>query len=98
MSLALRAYKSLVADLGCAVAGCGRQSHLHHPRFAAGMSQRSSDWLVIPLCPDHHQDGGHGVAIHAGQTTFEGLYGTEEELLAQTIERVYSVMTRREMV
>ena len=97
-SLALRAYKSTVAELGCAVRGCGRQAHLHHPRFASGMAQRASDWLVIPLCPEHHQDGGHGVALHAGQTTFERLYGTEEELLAQTIERVYSVMTRRELL
>jgi hypothetical protein len=88
-SLELRAYKALVADLGCAVEGCRRPAHLHHPRFAAGMSQRSSDWLVIPLCPDHHQQGGHGVAIHAGQSTFEGLYGSEESLLAQTIERVF---------
>jgi hypothetical protein len=93
MTLALKAYKSLVADLGCAVEYCGRPAALHHPRFAAGMSQRSSDWLVIPLCPDHHQHGGHGVAIHAGQSTFESLYGSEEKLLAKTIELVYAKMT-----
>jgi hypothetical protein len=97
-TLALRAYKSLVADLGCAVEGCGQPAHLHHPRFAAGMGQRSSDWLIIPLCPNHHQKGGHGVAIHAGQTTFENLYGSEEKLLAQTIEKVYAKMTEREMI
>jgi hypothetical protein len=96
-SLALRAYKNLVADLGCAVGGCSAPAMLHHPRFAAGAGQRSSDWLVIPLCPEHHQHGGVGVAIHAGQQTFEGLYGTEEKLLAQTIERVFAEMTRRSL-
>jgi len=96
-TLALRAYKSMVADLGCIVDLCGAPAMLHHPRFAAGLSQRSSDWLVIPLCQEHHQTGGHGVAIHAGQTTFERLYGTEEDLLAKTIERVYTEMTRREI-
>ena len=96
-SLALRAYKNLVADLGCAVEGCGQPAHLHHPRFASGAGQRSSDWLVIPLCPSHHQNGGHGVALHAGQKTFEGLYGSEEKLLAQTIERVFSEMTKRSL-
>ena len=94
-TLALRAYKNLVADLGCAVHGCGKQAMLHHPRFAAGAGQKSSDWLVIPLCSDHHQHGGHGVAIHAGQTTFERLYGTEEKMLAQTIEKVFAAMTSR---
>ena len=89
MSKALKDYKSQVADFGCII--CGGQAMLHHPRFAAGMAQRSSDWLVIPLCPDHHQNGGHGVAIHAGQATFEQNFGTEEQLLAKVIERVWSV-------
>lgn len=82
----LKDYKNLVAELGCII--CGRPAQLHHPRFACGLSQRASDWLVVPICPDHHTDGGPGVAIHAGQTTFERMYGTEEELLAKTIEKV----------
>lgn len=82
-------YKSLVASLGCVV--CGKPSSLHHPRFCVGMGQRSSDWLVIPLCPDHHQHGGFGVAIHAGQGTFEKNFGTEQELLAKTIQKVTGV-------
>lgn len=38
------------------------------------------------MCPNHHRLGGSGVAIHAGQKTWESLYGSELELLDQTIE------------
>ncbi|NNJ74550.1 MAG: DUF968 domain-containing protein [Anderseniella sp.] len=88
MSKAADLHKSRVAALGCIIKDCGKPAALHHPRFAVGMSQRASDFLVIPLCPDHHQNGGHGVAIHAGQATFEQNFGSEPELLAQTIERL----------
>lgn len=81
-------WKNLVAELGCII--CGRPANLHHPRMCQGMAQRSPDWLCIPLCPDHHQHGGHGVAIHAGQATFEQNYGTESELLAETIKKAVS--------
>ena len=47
--------------------------------------QRASNYLVIPLCPSHHTDGGHGVAVHAGRETFERIYGSELDLLSQTI-------------
>ena len=88
MNCQLRDYKSRVADLGCIVEGCGAEAMLHHPRFCAGMGQRSSDWLVIPLCPDHHQNGGLGTAIHAGQHIFEQNHGTEAQLLAKVIQRI----------
>lgn len=81
-------YMDRIASLGCIV--CGRPATLHHPRFAVGMAQRNSDWLVIPLCKTHHQDGGWGQAIHAGQTVFERNHGTEPELLAKTIQKLVS--------
>ena len=58
--------------------------HIHHIRHGVGMAQRSHYLLAIPLCPLHHQNGGHGVALHAGQKTFEANYGTETELLEHT--------------
>lgn len=79
-------YLSKVADLGCLI--CRRQAEIHHVRFGQGMSQRASDYLVIPLCPAHHRTGGYGVAIHAGQKQFELQHGSELELLAQTIKEV----------
>lgn len=80
-------YMNRVQSLGCII--CRKPAQIHHPRFSQGMAQRASNYLVIPLCPDHHQHGGHGVAIHAGRQAFERLYGTELELLAQTIGEVY---------
>lgn len=84
-----RAHLAQVASLGCVVCrnlGNGpTPATIHHIRHGAGIGQRCGHYLVIPLCGQHHQHGGPGVALHAGQTTFELLYGTELELLAQTI-------------
>lgn len=84
-----KAYLDRVASLGCVVCrnlGFGpTPAAVHHIRAGQGMSQRASDYLTIPLCPEHHQNGGKGVAIHAGQQAFEAIYGSELDLLAQTI-------------
>ena len=78
-----------VASLGCIVCrneGRHSDAQIHHLRTGRGLGQRSPHFLVIPLCPDHHQNGGVGVAYHASPKQFEALYGTELDLLAQTIE------------
>lgn len=87
MKTAERLYMQAVAELGCII--CGSPAAIHHIRAGQGMSQRAGNCLVIPLCPEHHQHGGHGVAIHAGQKTWEGLYGTEMEMLDKTIGMVF---------
>lgn len=78
---------SKVAGLGCIACknlGYGEvPAHVHHIRTGIGMGQRASNYDTIPLCPTHHQQGGHGVAIHAGQKTWEANFGTELELLEQ---------------
>lgn len=79
---------SRVVSLGCIVPGCGRAACVHHPRFGQGKSQRAPDRLALPICPDHHQNGGFGVALHAGQKTWESKYGTEIELLKIVYERL----------
>lgn len=79
-----------VAALGCIV--CRRLGHgqtpaaVHHLKEECGAGQRQSDFLTIPLCPQHHTEGGRGVAYHAGFREFERLYGSELDLLAQTLE------------
>lgn len=79
-----------LAQIGCIVCrnlGFGySEPHIHHIRHGAGIGQKSHWSLAIPLCPMHHQNGGHGVALHAGQKTFEDKFGTETELLQQTLE------------
>lgn len=81
-----------VVSLGCVVCrnlGYGPTPAMaHHILTGQGMSQRAGHFCVIPLCSDHHQNGGFGVAIHAGQKTFERMYGSELDLLDQTIEEL----------
>lgn len=85
-----RRHMGAVAALGCIVCRNngigGSPAIVHHLRDGQGMSQRASNFLTIPLCPQHHTDGGRGVAYHAGPKIFEANYGTELDLLAQTIE------------
>lgn len=82
-----RDHMSKVADIGCIA--ClnmgfpGTPAAVHHITTGTGMGQRSSHYHVLPLCGPHHQTGGHGIAIHAGVKTWEGVYGTELELLEQ---------------
>ena len=70
-------YMSRVADLGCIC--CGQPAELHHPRKHTGLGLRSSNYDVIPLCPNHHRLGK--VSIHLGKAQFERTFGTEKDLL-----------------
>lgn len=61
---------------------CGSPACLHHPTKGAGMGQRNPHKDVLPICPWHHQDGGYGEALHAGQEIWEKNFkATEAELL-----------------
>lgn len=75
-------------QLGCVVCrnlGYGpTPSEWHHIRSGVGKGQRSKHKDGLPLCPQHHRTGGHGVAFHAGPKVWQERYGTEYELLAQT--------------
>lgn len=66
----------------CAV--CGTQmAHCHHPRAAAGMGQRASDFLAIPLCYECHQ-GQHG--IHGDRGAWKLRKMDEWDAVAKVIE------------
>lgn len=75
-----------VANLGCICCHLmgfpDTPAEIHHIRTGQGMSQRASNYDVIPLCHTHHRTGDYGTAIHKGQKAFEKRYGTELELLA----------------
>lgn len=81
-------WKSKVADLGCILCrhlGYGETpANLHHVREGQGMSQRASDWLVVPLCHRHHQgaDGIHSAGF------YRKFKMDEMDLLAMTIEAI----------
>jgi len=81
-----RAYQARVRELGCLI--CERPASLHHIREGVGRGQKSSEYDVLPLCPDHHQHGGYGVAFHAGKKKWQDNFGTEAELLRKVKEKL----------
>ena len=73
---------SKVADLGCIV--CINEFNLNSPaaiHHINGRTKEGCHFEILPLCPNHHQHGGYGVALHAGRAEWERLYGTQENLL-----------------
>ena len=89
MNKADSTYMGIVAALGCIV--CRNNgfpdspAECHHIGNGT-MGKRSSNSEVIPLCFIHHRAGGNGVAVHSGRKSFEKNFGTEQELLLQTLE------------
>lgn len=84
-----RLHLSKVAAIGCiACRNLGfpdSPAEIHHPRNGAGMGQRSKHDRAIPLCATHHRTGGPGIALHAGQKTWEEIHGSEADLLEQVL-------------
>lgn len=83
-----------VASLGCVAcrnAGYGASpAEVHHIRATAGMGQRASHQETIPLCPPRHRGTANPIvpSIHLQRKRFEREFGTELELLAQTVREV----------
>jgi hypothetical protein len=81
-SAAEKAHMGRVAALGCLI--CAQPAEVHHVREGQGMAQRASNWLTVPLCPEHHRgaSGVHGL----GERGFERRYRLSElDLLAMTL-------------
>jgi hypothetical protein len=97
MNKAEREHLAKVAAMGCIV--CRNENlgespaAIHHINCGA-MGRRSSHRQAIGLCKPHHQDAdgtskyGGQIAVHRGLESFEKRYGTEEELLAQTLREI----------
>jgi hypothetical protein len=86
-----REHYDLIAQHGCIachVLGYGFSAcEIHHIRTGAGAGQKSHWSKAIGLCPNHHRNGGSGIAIHAGIRSFEKAIGmTEVELLEKQLE------------
>lgn len=76
-----------VAQQPCALCGTYDGSQVHHIREGQGMAQRASNWLTVPLCPECHT-GPYGV--HGDKSRLRARKVGELDLLAQTLERIYS--------
>lgn len=68
-----------VAQLGCLVCGAMpvEVHHLPHPR---------DDFRTVPLCPPHHRTEYGPQAYHYSRRNFNERHGSDEELLAKTLE------------
>ena len=82
-----REHMVAVAALGCIVCRnlgfSASPAEVHHIGNGT-LGKKASNFETIGLCPTHHRNGGHGVAVHAGRKAFEANFGTERELLEQT--------------
>ena len=91
-SKAEKEHMARVAALSCVVCrnlGLGdTPATVHHLRDKTGVGRRASHYEVIPLCLLHHQTGGYGGAFHAGPAEWERRYGTQRELLEQTLREL----------
>lgn len=86
-SNAVQRHMGRVAELPCCL--CGTQPvELHHILEGRTPGRKSSDWLVIPLCPDCHRGSHNG--IHGQQAMLSVMKTTELELLANTLEKIFA--------
>lgn len=91
MSNAGKRHMGRVAELGCSLCHQLYEAHtpaeVHHIRDGQGAAQRASDFLTVPLCPEHHRgaSGLHGLGVKGFYTRYRL---QELDLLAWTIERL----------
>ncbi len=86
-------YDRMAQEIGCIVCYIIHGPHdpgpisIHH---IDGRTKPQANSLVLPLCAGHHQQGtGEDktlVAVHPRTRFFEGLYGTQNELLVMCLE------------
>ena len=79
-----KAHLARVAQLPCVLCG-DSPVEVHHVRTGAGLSQRSSHYLTVPLCPACHR-GQFG--LHGDKAVLRVRKVTEMDLLARVIERL----------
>ena len=85
MKKAERERYSAIVEIGCII--CRRPAEVHH-LTGAGMGRKAPYQKTIPLCPDHHRNGGPKIAIHSGVKTWEAIFGTQEKLLERVNEEI----------
>lgn len=79
----VRKFLDQVAELGCIV--CQRPAEIHHVRKNG---EGRDDRKVIPLCPDHHRNGGYGIAIESGKKTWRKQFGNEVDMVGEVYKRL----------
>ena len=82
MTNAVREHLDSVASSGCCI--CGDASEIHH--IIDNITPKRNHFVTIPLCPKHHRNGGHGVAIHAGKKSWREKFGHERDYLIESAD------------
>ena len=83
---AARAYMLKVKELPCCICGKPGPSDAHHVIHDRFSTIKATDFAVIPLCKEHHQDGPD--AIHNGKETWREKYGSDHEYIPATMDAV----------
>lgn len=89
---AQKRHMAKVRELGCVVCrnlGLGATPAQVHHLLKGG--RRKGHYQTIPLCPLHHNSGINDiehVSRHPWKREFERRYGTEQELLEQTLREL----------
>lgn len=88
MTAAEKRHVDAAMSLGCMVddENCGGRLTYHHVRRNGAKRDHKKGF---PLCDNHHQRGGYGIAIEAGKKTWEKRYGSQEEHLSRVDELLY---------
>ncbi len=73
-----------IKEMDCVLCGASGVD-VHHIRSGQGLSQRASNYLVIPLCKSCHQ-GKNG--IHGDRSMLRIFKVEELDLLALTLEKL----------
>jgi len=83
-----RKHLQAVVDLGCiACAKLGiydSPAEIHHIKGKFRMGQKASHFETIPLCPNHHRNGG--LSYHVNPSVFTESFGTQQELLEEVLD------------
>ena len=85
-------HMSKVVELGCIA--CRKlgfydtPAEIHHIRNKTGMGKRSSHFLTLPLCPNHHRNSNE--SYHYSPKKFEMRFGSQIKLLEEVLNLLNS--------
>jgi hypothetical protein len=81
-------YRQWIRSLPCACCGQEPAGEAAHTGQDGGMSQRSSDWSCVPLCPECHRF--HADAYHRiGRAAFEEKFDIDFRELCRRLQRCW---------
>ena len=87
------AYKKFIRKFPCVC--CGEARGIETAHFGPhGIGQKSSDYLTLPLCQEHHRTGKH--AYHKmAPADFATVHGIDIEALQGYFQRVWEMRKKR---